>query len=477
MMGAPSKYHGYDPLAKGRLPSNPFDVKSGTLKGHETELELKVKTFSKCVVLCCLWYFFGACSNNMGKSVMKDLPYPQTVTFVQLGSVAFYLPFAMKILGVKMQSVSRQQFLTLILPLAIGRVFGSFTASISIWKVPVSYAHTVKAISPVCTVILSWGILGERPTLPLILSLLPIVLGVMLATVTEIFFDWTGLICALLSTVIFSVQNIYSKKVMRQHVLDHLNLLFHTTRTSLAIFLPFWLLTDGRSLFFSTWEETITTSDLTFNWLAFKLWFCGFSHFGQNITAFSVLFLVSPVSYSVANTTKRIVIISTSLLVFGNPVTFWNVVGMSMAVGGVAFYNKAKYDAAKKKSEMMLPVARKDSVETAKSPFIEYGDDKVLEAADHALRITPHSSINEWGQNNNNNNGYPMQPEGFQYRTQEGMYRPQSPVPAGGWNTAPVPSNMAYPPPPQDTQYPPNMNTHQHPQNNMGYGNGPIRPV
>jgi len=73
-------------------------------------------------------------------------------------------------------------------------------------------------MEPFFSVLLSALFLGDAPTLPIILSLFPIVGGVALASVSEVSFNWTGFLSAMGSNITFQSRNVLSKKLMIKKV-------------------------------------------------------------------------------------------------------------------------------------------------------------------------------------------------------------------------------------------------------------------
>ena len=108
-----------------------------TLKAYKEAVQI--------VLLCLAWYVASSANGVVGKIVLSDFPYPMTVSMVQLVSISVYLIPVLKLWKVpsaKPSQIPLKYWFQMILPLAFGKFFSSVSSHISIWKVPVSYAHT-----------------------------------------------------------------------------------------------------------------------------------------------------------------------------------------------------------------------------------------------------------------------------------------------------------------------------------------------
>ena len=202
---------------------------------------------------------------------------------------------------------------------------------------------------PLFTVLLTRVCFGVMHGWLVYFSLLPIVLGVAIATVTEVSFDIVGLWSALLATAGFAFITVFSKKALKDTGMHHLRLLYMLGLMAAVMFLPVWLLVSFL-LIFGAKIKVPKQMTCCFQMDAFKipselntevlmlLAADGCLHWLQNLLAFTLLKLVTPLTYAVANVTKRIAVITVSLLLLKNPVTMTNVAGMMMAVLGECFF-------------------------------------------------------------------------------------------------------------------------------------------
>ncbi len=301
----------------------------------------EVRDFCRIVALCLCWYAVSSANGVLGKWILSEFPHPMTLTLVQLTSIAVYSRPMLFFLRVRpLSSLSRKIYWKMVVPLAVAKFLASVFTHVSIWKVPVSYAHTIKASMPLFTVMISKVFLGETYSNRTYASLCPIVLGVAIATVTEVSFDLAGLASALLSTAILASMAIFTKKVNEETGVHALRLLQVMTQISLILFLPVWTALDLRSMLGAeAWsDENANVS------IVFLLTADGIFYFLQNIVAFTIMNKLSKLSYAVASATKRVVIITTSLLLLQNHVTGFNIIGMIMAIFGVFLYNKVKLE-------------------------------------------------------------------------------------------------------------------------------------
>ena len=232
----------------------------------------------------------------------------------------------------------------------VGAAFaaGHLTTVASLGAVAVSFTHVVKALEPAVNAIASALILGQVFHPMVYVSLIPIFVGVALASSSELSFTMFGFLMAMASNFFFVARNVLATKfgsagdMGEDQTTRKTNQLAALTFVATVVFLPVaFILPGGLRSFPSAWKAAVA-SGVPAGELVVRLLSSGFYFFMYQMSSFWVLSCVEPITHSVLNTLKRVVIIVVSVFVFRNPVTEQGVLGTATAVGGVLLYSLMK---------------------------------------------------------------------------------------------------------------------------------------
>ena len=199
-----------------------------------------------------------------------------------------------------------------------------------------SLVDTVKAGEPIATVILTLLFLpGEKVTLPIFLSLLPIVAGVAVSSMSDASFQLLGLAMAMGSNLCFSARSICAK-LLRSTLgkqMDNANLFVHVNAYGAMALLPAVLLMEGPALYEQLVEGGPARRLLILNGVVYWL---------NNQMNFLVLEKVDAVTHGLINCGRRVANIAFAIVWFRVPVTIFNGIGMALALFGTFSYMRAK---------------------------------------------------------------------------------------------------------------------------------------
>ncbi|KAB5585763.1 triose-phosphate transporter family-domain-containing protein [Coniochaeta sp. 2T2.1] len=340
---------------------------------HEIADALRAPVSWKLIGLCVTWYWSSALTNTSSKSILTAFDKPATLTIIQFAFVAIYcllfswlasrfprLRTSIPALKHPIRYPSKDVIMTT-LPLAGFQIAGHLLSSNATSKIPVSLVHTIKGLSPLFTVLAYRFIFDIRYPRATYYSLIPLTIGVMLACSGKNGFSghFLGILYALLATIIFVTQNIFSKRLFNEAAiaeaegfnaksrkLDKLNLLCYSSGLAFLITGPIWFCSEGINIIADfLWDGSVdlTQSPNSFDHgrLTLEYVFNGTFHFGQNILAFVLLSKVSPVTYSVASLLKRVFVIFIAIIWFRNPTTNLQAVGIGLTFFGLYLYDRS----------------------------------------------------------------------------------------------------------------------------------------
>jgi solute carrier family 35 protein E1 len=180
----------------------------------------------------------------------------------------------------------------------------------------------------------------------------------MLACSTDFSTNFWGIGASFVAAIVFVTQNIFSKKLFTEasraeaegsshhsRKLDKLNLLCYCSVGAFMLSAPVWLYTEGFEILEDLWKDgslslSARKNALDHGGLMMEYVFNGVFHFFQNIMAFVLLSMLSPVSYSVASLIKRVWVIVVAVIWFRSSTTSVQVIGIALTCFGLYLYDR-----------------------------------------------------------------------------------------------------------------------------------------
>ncbi|PKA48683.1 Glucose-6-phosphate/phosphate translocator 2, chloroplastic [Apostasia shenzhenica] len=284
------------------------------------------------------WWALNVVFNIYNKKVLNAFPFPWLTSTLSLaaGSLMMLVSWGSRVADPPKTDLD---FWKALAPVAVAHTIGHVAATVSMSKVAVSFTHIIKSGEPAFAVLVSRLFLGETFPLPVYLSLMPIIGGCALAALTELNFNMAGFMGAMISNLAFVFRNIFSKKGMNGKSVSGMNYYACLSMMSLLILTPFAVAVEGPQVWAAGWQKAISQIGPNFVW-----WVMAQSVFYHlyNQVSYMSLDEISPLTFSIGNTMKRISVIISSIIIFRTPVQPINGLGAAIAVLGTFLYSQAK---------------------------------------------------------------------------------------------------------------------------------------
>nr|GMD83063.1 glucose-6-phosphate/phosphate translocator 2, chloroplastic-like [Ipomoea batatas] len=292
-----------------------------------------------------MWWALNVVFNIYNKKVLNAYPYPWLTSTLSLaaGSLIMLLSWATRIAEAPKTDL---EFWKTLFPVAVAHTIGHVAATVSMSKVAVSFTHIIKSGEPAFSVLVSRFLLGETFPIPVYLSLLPIIGGCALAAVTELNFNMTGITTSL----VYGGYDIEFGVCVSKYILEErddrqvcqwdelLRVLVNIVSIDSHALRPIAM--EGPQMWAAGWQTALSEIGPNFVW-----WVAAQSIFYHlyNQVSYMSLDEISPLTFSIGNTMKRISVIVSSIIIFHTPVQPVNALGAAIAILGTFLYSQIGY--------------------------------------------------------------------------------------------------------------------------------------
>jgi len=297
------------------------------------------------------FYFFVSISLVfLNKNLMSDeFAFPLFITWYQL-IVALVMVWVLGHVGRSWEPLSMIPPVEFDLAIAkkVLVLAGVFVGMVSfnnlcLLYVEVTFYQVVRSLTICFTIVFTYYILGQSTSYAAVRASMVVMVGFVVGSASEVRFSWEGVIFGVTSSAFVSLYGIYVKKVMAVVDGDQWRLLIYNTILSIYLMIPLmWI--SGE---FSALRQNELLYD-TQNWI--NLTISGILGFMINIAVFLQIKFTSPLTNNISGTLKACIQTLFALVIYRNPITPLNALGIFLVIFGSFWYSQVRYNEMREKA-------------------------------------------------------------------------------------------------------------------------------
>ncbi|KAF9194878.1 Triose-phosphate Transporter [Haplosporangium sp. Z 767] len=301
------------------------------------------------------WYFFSTALSIYNKNLMgKDnwnFNLPLFVSSVHAGLhfviTACLMHFWPDVFDAtrsgKGGRLTIHNYVTQVVPCAVAAALEICMANASLMYITLSFYTMIKSSTPIWVLVFAFIFRLEKPRMSLVLIIGVIVMGVVLTVAGETQFDMTGFLLVLFASVMSGLRWSLTQMLLQKDQLGMDNpvaTLYYISPIMFVLMSILSLVIEDPFVQFASSEffDGFQTGMLTLAMAAGG----GLLAFAMTVAEFKLIKNTGTVTLSVAGISKEIVVISLSMLIFGDRLTFVNLLGLLVSIGGIMAYNYVK---------------------------------------------------------------------------------------------------------------------------------------
>ncbi|KAM7260480.1 hypothetical protein ACFE04_016221 [Oxalis oulophora] len=319
------------------IPATP----PGDFRNTPYSISMSQSTTIVTTLIIASWYLSNIGVLLLNKYLLSyyGYKYPIFLTMLHMLSCSIYSYIAINVLEIvpHQRIMSRKQFLKIFALSAIF-CFSVVCGNTSLKYIPVSFNQAIGATTPFFTAIFAFLITCKKEPAEVYFTLLPVVLGIVLASNSEPLFHLFGFLVCVGSTAGRALKSVVQGILLTSEAekLHSMNLLMYMAPMAAMILLPVTLYFEGN-------VAGITLEKAKGDrFIVFLLVGNATVAYLVNLTNFLVTKHTSALTLQVLGNAKAAVAAVVSVLIFRNPVNVMGMTGFSVTIMGVVLYSEAR---------------------------------------------------------------------------------------------------------------------------------------